>query len=101
MTVLPLVFKGREVNATSFKKRKKIVERYRTETVARVYTIDLEVDLWIRLRYRKIKTGLLRPPKIDCVLKVPFRSNGAVPRVHFKAVRCGHVLTSIVLTSND
>ncbi|PON83116.1 Protein YLS [Trema orientale] len=61
MTVLPLVFKGHGTNYATPLKGREIVEQYRTETIARAYTIDLKLDLRIiRLRYRKINTGHLR-----------------------------------------
>ena len=75
------------------------MERYNSERSEGIYRIHVKLDLRMRLRYGKIKTGILNPPMVECVINVPLRSNGVskTSSVGFEATSCGHVLTSIVL----
>ncbi|CAL9026504.1 unnamed protein product [Prunus brigantina] len=69
------------------------LSRFNLERCAGVYNIDVKLGLWVKARYGKIETGCIRPPSVDCQLKIPLRPVGA----NFIVTDCGGVALPLLV----
>lgn len=69
------------------------LSRFKKETLAGVYNIDIKLALHIGARYGKITTGYLKSPKVDCQLEIPSSTSSTAREmgVKFNVTECGNV----------
>lgn len=96
-TILDVVLEGQQLEVFGEQE----LSQFKTETAARIYSIDLQFDLQVEIGYDMFKTRYyqLSGGKIDCKLKVPMSGNKTTSR-HFKTTKCGNVFR-IPLSNQD
>ena len=89
-TTFRAVFEGRRF--VTFEEYRSEIDRYNFEKSLGIFSIEVKINVRMRARYGKIRTGHFKHPKIDCELKVPLLSKNGTYSVidhDFEATRCG------------
>lgn len=96
-TILDVVLEGQQLEVFGEQE----LSQFKTETAARIYSIDVLFDLRVKIGYDMFKSRYyqLSGGKIDCKLKVPMSCNKTTSR-HFKTTKCGNVFR-IPLSNQD
>ncbi|KAL5545743.1 hypothetical protein UlMin_005430 [Ulmus minor] len=84
-TVRRLSFKGNQTLSLGFDDA--IISQFNREKSSGVFSFDVKMEYWVRVKLRKIKIGIFIP-RINCGLKVPLSDSKRNSTTTFKATKC-------------